>query len=61
MTEIILYLWVVTAGDIALTQIPGFMNMDDCEATRDVFLMDNPQMPEQVPFAMVGKCVEVPK
>ena len=61
MTEIILYLWVVTSGDIALTQIPGFRTMDDCIAAREVFLMDNPAKVSDVPFGMVGKCVEVPK
>ena len=61
MTEIILYLWVVTTGDIALTQIDGFLNMDDCNAAAEVFTASNPATIGEIQFGMVAKCVEVPK
>lgn len=61
MTEIILYLWVITAGDIALTQIPGFRTMEDCETAVESFLADNPGEVAGIPVGMIGMCKEVPK
>jgi hypothetical protein len=61
MTEIVLFLWVITSGDIALTQIDGFLSMEACEAAAESFTENNPKKVNDIPFGMVAKCEIVPK
>lgn len=61
MKEIVLFLWVVTSGDIALTQIDGWVSMEECEAAAESFTANNPRKVSDIPFGMVAKCEEVPK
>ena len=61
MKEIVLFLWVVTNGDIALKEMPGWMSMEECETAAESFTARNPKVVSDIRVGMIAMCQEVPK